>query len=206
MAQMNRSPFGSFSSEKEPLSYALPAPKADSHPTLGQDGRMNVEQAIALAYRRWNERQAPEAEHLCRQVLHAIPGQPAALHLLGLIAHARGDQSAAISHLGEACKAANAPALYFSNLAEILRQNNQLGPAELAARQAIARDATLRHAWNNLGIILQEADKLEESLNALEHALRLSPENAQLLNNLGNTLARLGRLDEAWHITMWPPS
>lgn len=198
MAQMNRSPFGSFSSEKEPLSYALPAPKADSHPTLGQDSRMNVEQAIALAYRRWNERQAPEAERLCRQVLHAIPGQPAALHLLGLIAHARGDQSAALSHLGEACKAANAPALYFSNLAEILRQNNQLGPAELAARQAIARDATLRHAWNNLGIILQQADKLEESLNALEHALRLSPENAELLNNLGNTLARLGRLDEAW--------
>jgi hypothetical protein len=63
---------------------------------------MNVEQAIALAYQRWNERQAPEAEHLCRQVLHSVPGQPAALHLLGLIAHARGNQSAAISHLGEA--------------------------------------------------------------------------------------------------------
>jgi cytochrome c-type biogenesis protein CcmH/NrfG len=82
---------------------------------------MNVEQAVALAYQRWNERQTPEAEHLCRQVLDSVPGQPAVLHLLGLIAHARGNRSAAISHLGEACKAPSAPALYFSNLAEMLR-------------------------------------------------------------------------------------
>jgi Flp pilus assembly protein TadD len=52
-------------------------------------------------------------------------------------------------------------------------------------------------AWNNLGIVLQEALKLDESRFALERALALEGDNPQTLNNLANTLKRLGLAAEA---------
>jgi tetratricopeptide (TPR) repeat protein len=159
---------------------------------------MNVEQAVALAYRHWDASQAGEAEQLCRQVLQAVPGEAGALHLLGLMAHRSGNAEAAINYLNEACKALRAPALYFSNLAEMLRMRGQLAAAEAAARGCVARDDGLAQGWNNLGIILQEAGKYDESLRCLERAGRLNPGNAEICNNLGNTHARLGQLDQAW--------
>jgi tetratricopeptide (TPR) repeat protein len=159
---------------------------------------MDVEQAIALAYQLSNAGQVKRAEELCREVLTAAPQQAAALHLLGLIAHQRGEVGAAIFHLGEACKAPGAPAVYFSNLAEMLRQAGQAESAERAARQAVARDPALQQGWNNLGIILQETNRLEQSVACLEQALTFGSGNAELLNNLGNSFARLGRLDRAW--------
>ena len=39
--------------------------------------------------------------------------------------------------------------------------------------------------------------KLDESRLCLERALALEPDNAHTLNNLGNTLMRLGRVTEA---------
>ena len=52
-------------------------------------------------------------------------------------------------------------------------------------------------AWNNLGIILQESGKLEESAGCLERVVALKPDGAEAYNNLGNTCKRLGRLDKA---------
>lgn len=159
---------------------------------------MNVDQAVALAYRHWEAGQPAQAEQLCRQALQAWRGHAAALHLLGLMAHGHGNREAAIQYLTEACNAPRAPALFFSNLAEMQRQSGQLAAAEAAARRAVARDDNLGQGWNNLGIILQERAKLEESLLCLQRAAALSPDNAEMLNNLGNTHARLGALDQAW--------
>lgn len=159
---------------------------------------MNVDQAVALAYRHWEAGQPAQAEQLCRQALQAWPGQAGALHLLGLMAHSYGNSDAAIQYLTQACEAPRVPAVYFSNLAEMQRQRGQLAAAEAAARRAVARDETLGQGWNNLGIILQEQAKLEESLICLQRAASLSPGNAEMLNNLGNTHARLGAFDQAW--------
>ncbi len=159
---------------------------------------MNFDQAVALAYRHWEAGQPDQAEQLCRQALQAWPGQAAALHLLGLMAHSYGNSDAAIDYLTQACNAPRAPAVYFSNLAEMQRQRGQLGAAENAARRAVARDENFAQGWNNLGIILQEQAKLEESLLCLLRATSLSPGNAEMLNNLGNTHARLGAFDQAW--------
>jgi tetratricopeptide (TPR) repeat protein len=52
-------------------------------------------------------------------------------------------------------------------------------------------------AWNNLGIILQEAGKLDESRICLERVLAQQPDNPEAHNNLGNTCKRLGLLDRA---------
>jgi len=159
---------------------------------------MNVDQAVALAYRHWEAGQPAQAEQLCRQALQAWPGQAGALHLLGLMAHSYGNSEAAIQYLTQACEAPRVPAVYLSNLAEMQRQRGQLPAAEAAARRAVARDENLGQGWNNLGIILQEQAKLEESLICLQRAAALSPGNAEILNNLGNTHARLGAFDQAW--------
>lgn len=158
---------------------------------------LTIEQALAQANAHWQAGQADQAERLCQQVLAAWPGQSDALHLMGLMAHAYGNLDLAIDHLRQACMAPRAPAVYVSNLAEMLRQGGRLAEAEQAARRSVAIDAALVGGWNNLGIILQEAGKLEESLVCLERVVALQPGYAQAQNNLANTLKRLGRLDQA---------
>jgi tetratricopeptide (TPR) repeat protein len=141
---------------------------------------LTLPEALARAHAFWNAGQAVQAEQLCQRVLALWPGQADALHLLGLMAHAYGNLDLAISYLSEACKAPRA-----------------LADGEAAARRAVTMDPALAGAWNNLGIVLQEAGKFEESLACLERVVALQPDGAQAHNNLGNTLRRLGHMDRA---------
>jgi len=157
----------------------------------------SIPDALGRANAHWNAGQADQAEMLCQRVLAAWPGQSDALHLMGLMAHAYGNLDLAIQHLRQACMAPRAPAVYSSNLAEMCRQRGLLTEGEAAGRRAVAMDATLAGAWNNLGIILQEAGKYEESRHCLERVLTLQPHNAEAYNNLGNTCKRLGLVQQA---------
>lgn len=158
---------------------------------------LSVEEALTRAYAHWNAGQTDQAELFCQRVLAAWPGQCDALHLLGVIAHAFGNLDLALQHVRQACLAPRAPAVYFSNLAEMCRQKGLLEEGEQAGRRATALDPVLTAAWNNLGIILQEAGKLEESVVCLERVTNAEPNNPEARNNLGNTFKRLGRLDKA---------
>ena len=133
----------------------------------------------------------------CGQVLAVWPGQTDATYLLGLMAYTFGNLELAVAHVRQACQSPRAPAVYFSDFAEICRQKGLLAEAEQAARRAVALAPNFAPAWNNLGIVLQEMLKLDESRLALERALALEPNNAETLNNLANTLKRLGRAAEA---------
>jgi tetratricopeptide (TPR) repeat protein len=164
-----------------------------------QDAPLSIDEALNRAHAHWNAGQASQAEMLCQRILANWPGQADALHLLGLMAHAFGNLDLGIQHLRLACLAPRAPAIYFSNLAEMCRQKGLLDEAEQAARRALALSAELVPAWNNLGIVLQEAGKIEESAVCLERVTRLQPDNPEAHNNLGNTYLRMGRLDRAQH-------
>ncbi len=133
----------------------------------------------------------------CGQVLAAWPGQSDASHLMGLMAYDFGNLDLAIAHVRKACQSPRAPALYFSDFCEMCRQGGLLAEGEQAARRAVALQPNLAAAWNNLGIILQEALKLDESRSSLERALALEPNDAQTINNLANTFKRLGLAAEA---------
>jgi tetratricopeptide (TPR) repeat protein len=169
--------------------------RKSSAPPASQD--LSIEEALSRAYAHWNAGQADQAELFCQRVLAVWPGQADALHLLGIIAHAYGNLDLALQHLRHACQAPRAPAIYFSNLAEMCRQKGLLSEGEQAGRRAVALDGNLVAGWNNLGIILQEAGKLEESLDCLERVVSLQPNYPEAHNNLGNTCKRLGRLDRA---------
>jgi tetratricopeptide (TPR) repeat protein len=167
------------------------APKSDAAAPL------DAAKTVARARAAWQGGRADEAEMLCRQVLAVWPGQTDAAYLLGLMSFTYGNLDLAIAHVREACQAPRAPAVYFSDFAEMLRQKGLLAEAEQAARRAVALSPNFAPARDNLGIVLQEALKLDESRLCLERALALEGDNAQTLNNLANTLKRLGLAAEA---------
>lgn len=135
----------------------------------------NIPEALWRARIHSNAGEAGEAERLCRCVLDAWPGHADALHLLGLLASARGNLDLAIDHLRRACLPPRAPAVYSSNLADLYRRKGLLAEAEVAARRAVVMDPNLGRGWNTLGLVLQEAGKLEESRACLKHAVSLKP-------------------------------
>ena len=51
--------------------------------------------------------------------------------------------------------------------------------------------------WKVLGAVLQQTARLNDSFLPMREAVRLSPQDADAHNNLGNSLRELGRLDEA---------
>jgi len=51
--------------------------------------------------------------------------------------------------------------------------------------------------WKVLGALLEQTGKLQESLNANQKVLEISPNDVEAHNNLANTLQELGRLEEA---------
>ena len=169
--------------------------KAKQPPSQPQG--MTIEQAIGTAYAHWNAGQTGQAEQICQQVLAVWPEHPDALQLLGLLAHGAGNFDSALGYMRRACAAPQAPALFHSNLAEMLRQSGHLIEAEKEGRRAVALDGNFTAGWGNLGIILQEAGKLEESLQCLIRVCRMNPDSPEAHNNLGNTYKRLERLNEA---------
>lgn len=168
---------------------------SNSNPPFPQ--QLTVLQALELANAHWNAGQAAQAEQLCLRVLQVAPLQHDALNLLGLMMHAYGKQDLALDYIRKASLSPDAPAIIYSNLAELCRQKGLLSDAEQAARQAVEREPGLVVAWNNLGIILQEAGKFSASLECLQYVASLQPDNAEVHNNLANTWKRLGDLPRA---------
>ena len=166
-------------------------------PSRNAAAPIRIEQTVERARAAWTAGRADEAEMACRQVLAVWPGQTDATYLLGLIAYAYGNLDLAVAHMREACRSPRAPAGYFSDLAEMCRQKGLLAEGEEAGRRAVALAPHLAAAWNNLGILLQEMLKLDESRLCVERALALEPNNAETLNNLANTFKRLGLAAEA---------
>lgn len=159
--------------------------------------QVDVREALGRAHAHWNAGQADQAEQLCQRIIAAWPGQTDAMHLMGLIAHAYGNLDLALAHVRLACQAPRAPAIYYSNLAEMCRQKGLLAEGEEAGRRAVALDPLLAGAWNNLGIVQQEAGKFEASRVSLEHVVSLRGDSPEAHNNLGNTYKRLGDLTRA---------
>ena len=166
-------------------------------PLPGAAPRVDIAETIERARAAWRAGRVDEAEMGCQQVLAVWPGQADASYLLGIMAHHYGKLDLAIVQLRQACQSPRAPANFYSDFAEMCRRGGLFTEGEQAARRAVALSPNFTAAWNNLGIILQEMLKLDESRLCLERALALEPDNPETLNNLGNTLKRLGFAAEA---------
>jgi tetratricopeptide (TPR) repeat protein len=181
----------------KPADHESGVSSAPPQPPSSAPSAIDIDKTVERARAAWREGRADEAEMLCRQALAVWPGQPDATYLLGLMAYTFGNLDLAIAHVREACQSPRAPAIYFSDFAEMCRQKGLLAEGEQAGRRAVALAANSAPAWNNLGIVLQEMLKLDESRLCLERALALEPNNPETLNNLANTFKRLGLAAEA---------
>jgi lipoprotein NlpI len=66
-------------------------------------------------------------------------------------------------------------------------------------RQAVEMAPAFVKAWNNLGVLLTEADLLEEACECFRRALAADARNAMAHYNLAGTLTDMGRDAEAVH-------
>ena len=156
----------------------------------------SVQELLNKAYQSWNEGDSTQAEDLCQSVLAEAPDQPDALHLMGIIAHATQRPDLAIDYLRQACQSPIAPAQFFTNLAEILRQQGQLAEAKLLGQQALALDESLPSGLFNFGRILQDLKEFKESSLYFRRAIALDPENAQSYFYLAHSDMASGSLKE----------
>lgn len=72
-----------------------------------------------------------------------------------------------------------------------------LAEAERLAREVVKKWPDHPWGWKALEIIYRQTGRIHEALEPLEHAVRISPSDAEAHNNLGNVLRELGRLLEA---------
>ncbi|MBV5308217.1 tetratricopeptide repeat protein, partial [Chromatium okenii] len=80
---------------------------------------------------------------------------------------------------------------------EDLFKKSQLFEAESLARHLVQQYPQDSFSWKALGTILFKRRLFEDALEALLKAVNLKTDDAELLNNLGNTLQQLNRPDEA---------
>jgi tetratricopeptide (TPR) repeat protein len=146
--------------------------------------QIDIAKSLERAHAAWQAGRAGEAEMACREVLAIRPGQADASYLMGLLAYSFGNLDLAIMQMRQACQDARAPAHFLSDFAEMCRQGERLSEGEQAARRAVALAPNFASAWNNLGIILQEMLKLDESKLCLERVLALE-RAAVILNRMG---------------------
>jgi Flp pilus assembly protein TadD len=72
----------------------------------------------------------------------------------------------------------------------------RLGQAERILRRAIERDGSFVPAWNNLGVVLMEQDKVGEAVETFKRAFALdSGASAQIRDNLKLAMDRLAEPD-----------
>ena len=76
-------------------------------------------------------------------------------------------------------------------------QNGRYEDAEKLALILTDKFQTHPFGWKVLGAVLNQTGRISEGLIACQKSVTLAPENAEAHNNLGNTLHKLGRLEEA---------
>ena len=76
-------------------------------------------------------------------------------------------------------------------------KNNRFEDAEKLAISITEQFPKYQLGWKVLGAILQQTDRIRASLVPTQKAVELNVKDAEALNNLGNTLQALGRLEDA---------
>lgn len=64
-------------------------------------------------------------------------------------------------------------------------------------RDTLAKNPDAWEVYNNLGVLLMRAGKVDEAMRQYEQALRINPDCAEAHFNLGNSLQQAGRVEDA---------
>ena len=83
------------------------------------------------------------------------------------------------------------------NLGNVLGELGRSHEAEIAYRQALARDPAMADAWYNLGVILEAAGKWDDAVSSYKQAASVEPTYANALHNAASLLMRRRMFHEA---------
>jgi tetratricopeptide (TPR) repeat protein len=83
------------------------------------------------------------------------------------------------------------------NRAQVFNERGDVKQAEQLYRRAIDENPKLAAAYNNLGLLLADINRLEQAQPLLVKAIELEPNDPSAHTNLGLVFARQGDLDSA---------
>ena len=135
------------------------------------------------------------------RVLAADPSSVRAHDNLGLSYDALNEPDRALAHHRKAAELNRAAETKSAwpplNFAIVLRRGGDLAGAEALLREAIGYEGTLPQAHYQLGMVLEQDDRLEEAVRALELAADRDPTYADPHYALARVYRLLGRANEA---------
>lgn len=140
---------------------------------------------------------AAEAARLYREVLRCDPKHEQARFLVAALALEAGGLDEAHALLSALLKEQPQNAVYWSNLGETLRRQNNLEQAASALARAVALKPDLAPAHFNLGIVTQELGETTLSRQAFERAVELKPDDARLQRAFAAALVRGAHYERA---------
>jgi tetratricopeptide (TPR) repeat protein len=146
-------------------------------------------ETFALAFQSHRAGNLPDAEKLCREVLHQQPRHADAVHLLGAILYQQGRHDEAIAQLDRALELVPNQPIYQATLGWAYSALGLLPDAEVHWKEALRLNPQLVDVRNNLGVALYLQGKLDEAIAQYREAARVQPNNENIRKNLETTLA-----------------
>ena len=147
-----------------------------------------------LAY---NSGQLVEAEGLLELVILLDDHSAGAVHLAGLIALRTGRTQHAVDLITIAVYRDGGNATYFADLGRAFRASGNLIAAGSAFEKALEIDPALDDTRADLATLYQDTGRLQDAAACWRELVVRAPGSAEMHNNLGAVLHRLGRTEEA---------
>jgi protein O-GlcNAc transferase len=160
-------------------------------------GQMTFREKLNSAVAHHRAGRLTEAERIYRQVLSQRPDQAEVLHLLGILSAQVGKSGEGIELIRRAISNGAPNAVYYNDLANVLKADGQIDQAIAAYRQAIRLNPDLAEVHANLGIALEAQGQLDDAIASFRQAIRLKPDYAEAHICLGSALNDKGQYVEA---------
>jgi tetratricopeptide (TPR) repeat protein len=138
----------------------------------------------------------PMAERHARGVLRINRKHPLANYVIGSLRLQAGEYGEAEDFLRRSVESEPLP-VALNDLAETLRRVRKLAEAERFARQATVKSPKLYVAWETLGSILMDQNRLNEAENALNEAYGQNHEDVRVQLSLARLQYLKGDMDRA---------
>jgi predicted TPR repeat methyltransferase len=176
----------------------MSATKAGSPPPAeGEDTRMTLGEALALAVAKHRDGRYPEAAAIYQQILGVDPDNVDALHFLGVAELQAGRAADALAHLDRALALAPDHPDALSNRGNVHRTLRNLDAAEADYRRALALRPDDANTLGNLGTVLRARGDLPGAVAVYRSVLAQRPDHATAWQNLAAALDGLGQRSEA---------
>src|SRR5487761_1323646 len=156
-------------------------------------GYAQLGEAYRLKYQvEQNSKWLTEAKANCRKAIELDNHIPETYVTLGRIHDSTGKHDLALEEFQHALSLNARDASALAGLAHAYENAARLADAEAAYQKPAAMRPDDWDGYNNLGMFLQRQHKYPEAIAQYQHALQLTPANAQVLLNLGGTYVDSG--------------